>query len=328
MIERLISLISPDSVVLFLGATDVGKTTLIRQLHRQLGGEVIDADVGQSWLGPPTCISRGALLDDQLQLSSSYFVGDISPRGHFVQVLSGVAHCLRGAARPLLIDTDGYIAGEAARAYKSELIRLVRPQLLVLLQRAGELSYYKLYAHHGIRVIELPVTHGGSKAREERIRAREAAFRYSLQGACLRQWNFAELGVERSLIGHGEPLDVALLSHLLACPVRAAWRLPHTATLVVERWPFSIAEARRALGSESLTVLLWDDLKDSLVGCCLRGDLIGLGIVHELSQETISIWTPASQATTIQWGSLKVFPDGRHLRSGPHPALRAPLSRR
>lgn len=314
MLEKLLETITSSSVVLLLGATDTGKTTLIRQLHRQLGGEVIDADVGQSWLGLPTCISRGVLSNDRSEIHASYFVGDISPRGNFLQVLTGVAHCLRNAARPLLIDTDGYISGEAARAYKSELIRLVRPDMLVLLQRAGELSYYKLYAHQGITVIEIPVTHAGSKSREERIRVREDAFREYFQGARVRSWRLAELGVERVLIGHGEPLDAELLSNLLACSVVAAWRLPPTATLVVERWPFSIAEAQRAVGVESLSVLLWSEIKDTLVGCCMGERLVGLGAVQGLSSETISVLTPVERATTIQWGSLKVFADGRHER--------------
>jgi len=314
VLERLLRSIGPRSVVLFLGATDVGKTTLIRQLHQQLGGEVIDADVGQSWLGPPACISGGSLTNERPEISSSYFVGDISPRGNFLQVLTGIAHCLRDASRPLLIDTDGYITGEAARAYKSELIRLVQPDVLVLLQRAGELAYYKLYAHQGITVIEVPVTHTGIKSREERIRAREAAFRRYFQSARLQRWGLAELGVERALIGHGESLEVTLLSNLLACPVIAAWRLPPTATLVVERWPYSLSAAQRALGVESLSVLLWDEIKDTLVGCGVGERLAGLGIVRELSSETISLWTPVECATTIQWGSLKVFADGRHVR--------------
>lgn len=314
MLEKLLGTITSSSVALFLGATDTGKTTLIRQLHRQLGGEVIDADVGQSWLGLPTCISRGVLSNDRVEIRASYFVGDISPRGNFLQVLTGVAHCLRDAARPLLIDTDGYISGEAARAYKSELIRLVRPDVLVLLQRTGELNYYKLYTHQGITVIELPVTHAGSKSREERIRTREDAFREYFQSASLRVWRLAELGVERALIGHGEPLDTALLSNLLACSVVAAWRLPPTATLVVERWPFSLAEAQRAVGVKSLSVLLWSELKDTLVGCCVGERLEGLGAVQGLSSETISVLMPVERATTIQWGSLKVFTNGRHER--------------
>jgi hypothetical protein len=226
VLERILSSISSRSVALFLGATDTGKTTLIRELHRHLGGEVIDADVGQSWLGPPACISRGRIHNDHSEIRASSFVGDISPRGNFLPVLTGVAHCLREASRPLLIDTDGYISGDAARIYKSELIRIVRPDVLVLLQRSGELAYYKLYARQGITVIEIPVTHTGSKSREDRIRAREDAFRRYFHGASTRRWRFDELSVERALIGHGEPLDVTLLSNLLACPVVAAWRLP------------------------------------------------------------------------------------------------------
>jgi polynucleotide 5'-hydroxyl-kinase GRC3/NOL9 len=168
-IDQLACEIRPESVVLFLGATDVGKTTLIRVLHKRLGeGQIVDGDVGQSWIGPPAVVSLGTPGG----MESGYFVGDVSPRGNLLQVTTGIALMARRAERPCLIDTDGYLAEGAARAYKSELINLVRPDLLVLMQRGHELDYYKLYAQKGIEVIDLAVAHRGLKTREERIAVR------------------------------------------------------------------------------------------------------------------------------------------------------------
>ena len=59
---------------------------------------------------------------------------------------------MRGANRPLLIDTDGYIGGGAARAYKSEILNVVRPDLVVLLEKGAELEYFKLYVQKGFQV--------------------------------------------------------------------------------------------------------------------------------------------------------------------------------
>jgi polynucleotide 5'-kinase involved in rRNA processing len=51
---------SHAGVWLFLGGTDAGKMTLVAALARRLAGEhevaVLDADIGQSHIGPPTTI--------------------------------------------------------------------------------------------------------------------------------------------------------------------------------------------------------------------------------------------------------------------------------
>ncbi|MFQ5796457.1 MAG: Clp1/GlmU family protein [Candidatus Bipolaricaulia bacterium] len=139
-IDELAAEIDADDKVLVLGGVDVGKTTLIRELETRVDGEVIDADVGQSTIGPPTLISRGSYATGQME--DGYFVGDVSPRGNFLQVLTGIERMVSAARRPCLIDSDGYIDGDAARAYKSEMINLIEPDKLILLQRADELAYY------------------------------------------------------------------------------------------------------------------------------------------------------------------------------------------
>lgn len=318
MLERLVQAISENSIVLFLGGTDVGKTTLIRELHQRIGGEVIDADVGQSSIGPPACVSRGVYRGfAAAEIKASYFVGDISPRGNFLQVLTGIGRCLYGrgpAARPCLIDTDGYIADGAARAFKSEMINLIKPNLLVLLQRGHELDYYKLYAQKKIDVIEIKVGHEGLKSREARIKVREEAFRKCFQNATLKGWELKELRFERTLLGHGEPLECHLLASMLGCKVNAAWKLGDEATLVVDGYALSLGTVKRALGVEFIHLVNASEIQNLLVGCLFEGQLQGLGILKSISEERVEVLTTAERATVLQIGALRVFEDGRHER--------------
>ncbi len=313
MVESLLKLkpaLQQGALALFLGGVDTGKSTLIRRLHQELGGEVLDADLGQSELGPPACVSRG----DYNHVEESYFVGDISPRGNFIQLLSAVQAALRGAKRPCLIDTDGYIEGEAARSLKGELINLVQPDVLVLLQRRDELEYFKLFARKGIEVVELRVTHQGSKSREERIRAREEAFRRYFQGAALRRWPLKELQFERSPIGHGEPVEPGLLEKLLGCQVLGAWRAGAELTAVVAGYAQSIGAAKELLQVEYIHLINLHELKNLLVGCLFGGRLAGLGIIKGLEGEWLEVLTPAEEATLLQAGKLILSEDGRHRR--------------
>ena len=318
MLEALSNAIEENSVVLFLGGTDVGKTTLIRELHQKIGGEVIDADVGQSSIGPPACVSRGVYRSSTApEIKASYFVGDISPRGNFLQVLTGIQHCLKTAKRPCLIDTDGYIADGAARAFKSEVINLVQPDALVLLQRGDELNYYKLYAQKKIKVLSIRVKHPGLKSREERIKAREESFRKYFQNAKLQSWSLKDLKFERTLLGHGEPLDCSLLSNMLGCKVNAAWKLGEEAILIVDGYALSLGTAKRALSVEFIHLVNASEIQHLLVGCLFEGRLQGLGILKSISEERVKVLTTAEQATVLQIGALHIFEDGRHERKTP-----------
>lgn len=44
--------VADQSVVLFLGNVDVGKTTLVRRLHERVGGEVVEIPVEHTGLKP------------------------------------------------------------------------------------------------------------------------------------------------------------------------------------------------------------------------------------------------------------------------------------
>jgi polynucleotide 5'-hydroxyl-kinase GRC3/NOL9 len=137
---------------LFLGATDTGKTTLIETLASRLASDhtvaIVDADVGQSHIGPPTTVGWARVKPGQSDLSrieseGLAFVGDVTPVGHLLQLTTAIALCTRAAskiAEIVLIDTPGYVTDSAACALWWNVERLLQPSCLVAIRRASELD--------------------------------------------------------------------------------------------------------------------------------------------------------------------------------------------
>ena len=158
-----------QSSVLLLGSVDTGKTTLARFLWKQakqhaLARAWLDLDPGQNFLGLPTTLS---LCIQQIYASKwrRYFVGNTSPRGFMLPMLTGAQRLLQYArkqhARFCLIDTCGFITPEGGgRSFKNTLIELLRPQWILALQREQELEpILQCWEHHShFRILRLPVT--------------------------------------------------------------------------------------------------------------------------------------------------------------------------
>jgi polynucleotide 5'-hydroxyl-kinase GRC3/NOL9 len=139
---------------LILGASDTGKSTLAHFLVTRLCGmgntvALVDGDIGQSVLGPPTTIgfavfeSAPRQLDDA-QAIASYFVGSTSPRGHMLEMLVGTKRIVDRATHlgpeVIIIDTTGFVAGEIAWELKFQKVDLLRPAHLIGLQRRREIE--------------------------------------------------------------------------------------------------------------------------------------------------------------------------------------------
>jgi polynucleotide 5'-hydroxyl-kinase GRC3/NOL9 len=139
---------------LILGASDTGKSTLAHLLVVQLcqRGNVValvDGDIGQSVLGPPTTIGL-ALFDSAVQhlengqAMASYFVGSTSPRGHLLEILVGIKRIADRATQLepeiIIIDTTGFVTGETAWELKFQKVDLLKPTHLIALQRKREIE--------------------------------------------------------------------------------------------------------------------------------------------------------------------------------------------
>ena len=191
-----------QQVVLVIGATDVGKSTFCRFLvdsamDRGLKTAFVDTDVGQSQIGPPTTIGMKSFdpgsspvqfdsVADQL-----YFVGDLSPRGHYLEVLTGTRLMVDRARETdadfIVVDTSGYLHGASAVTLKQHKIELIRPNHVVGMGRASELEQitacYDQQDWLNIHYL-LPHRNVRSKSSKARNRYRKAQFDAYFGVAC------------------------------------------------------------------------------------------------------------------------------------------------
>jgi polynucleotide 5'-hydroxyl-kinase GRC3/NOL9 len=139
-------------ICLILGAADTGKTTLAAVLAKYLARQqpvgIVDADIGQSHIGPPTTVGW-SFIDNpqdffsQLAVGGISFVGDVTPVGHLLQLTAAIVQCVRQvseAAELMIIDTPGFINGPAAATLWCTLQQILKPKLILAVQRDDELS--------------------------------------------------------------------------------------------------------------------------------------------------------------------------------------------
>ncbi len=147
------SLIEERGIILFLGTTDTGKSTLAKHLIsrlclRGIKTALVDADIGQSSLGPPTTIGLSVFDDppdwDNVSYREIFFIGSASPEGFFSLHLRGTKkmtdRALSIGARSILVDTTGFVLGESGRELKQRKIDLLLPQFIVAIESSDELE--------------------------------------------------------------------------------------------------------------------------------------------------------------------------------------------
>ena len=217
-------------IAILLGATDTGKSTLAQFLifnlcQRGLKVALVDADIGQSFLGPPTTIGLSVFKSDpdwQLVLSPPeiFFVGSITPEGHFPIHLKGVKRMVDKApsygAEVILVDTTGFVLGEKGIELKRKKIDLLSPRLILALQKSDELEpileYYKENALPSI--LRLPLSEQvRPRSLEERRTYRTDRFQEYFKHSVIHELAIEEFHVEGEVLdpnGETLPLDWAL----------------------------------------------------------------------------------------------------------------------
>ncbi len=306
---RIAERVPPEGCVLLIGGVDVGKTTLARALHRLLGGEVVDADLGQSAIGPPTAVTLGTY---EAGMRDGYFVGDTTPRGHLLHALCGAKRMVQRARRPVVVDTDGYISGQAGRAYKLALVEALDPDLAVLLPRGEELEL--LRASCGVRTVSARISGVRGKSREERANTREENFRREFARGREVRIGWAEVAWRETLLGVGDILDPHALSKMLGCEVLFARRLGNEVIAVIEGKPLSAGAVRSFWGLEELYLVPKSYLQDRVIGCFVAGKFVGIGRIISLDREGLVCSVPGeTRPDAIQLGHLRVTASGREL---------------
>lgn len=188
-------LLAAPGVVFLLGGIDTGKTTfgielLRRAIEQEIKCAIVDADIAQSSVGPPTTVGMKVLSDasalERAALrtpDSMGFVGSLSPRGHRLPLATTTGKLVGRARREgcslVVVDTTAFVAGIDGQLLKFFKMDLVDPDFVVALERGGELEPIVGIAQRFTRaeVLELDVSpEVPTRSAEERVAFREEQF--------------------------------------------------------------------------------------------------------------------------------------------------------
>ena len=184
--NRLLS--EKGNAIFILGPLDSGKTTFAHFLIEEAISQnfrvaFLDADLGQSTLGPPGTIGLSLMQGEMnFALSALYFVGDISPRGHFLEVVVGTKKLAEKARKMncdiLIIDSSGLISFPFGYRLKFSKITLLSPSHVISLGASGDVNLILKSLPEKFEQICLPVSPQAQPVlRETRRELRIKAFR-------------------------------------------------------------------------------------------------------------------------------------------------------
>ncbi len=188
-------LLESRGVVFLLGGLDTGKTTFALELLKRaraagVSAALVDADIEQSTVGPPTTV--GLRFTDGLEELSREnllaadalgFVGSLHPREHLLPLVTATAKLVRRAREAgvalIVVDTTGFVAGIYGQTLKFFKMDAVRPDHVVGFERGGELEALVGMAQRftSAEVVSLEAADQfASRSAEERVAFREQQF--------------------------------------------------------------------------------------------------------------------------------------------------------
>lgn len=308
--------------VVFLGCVESGKTTattMMANLALKYGFKrvaVIDGDVGQADIGPPTFISMGWVEQKVLTLrgveaSKFFFIGDITPYAHVEKIVLGTKELVEEAreegAEVVVVDTDGWFRGLRAYTAKLELLKAVRPDKTFILEsESSSLEFYSKISSSKLDVEVLsPPKNKRERSREDRRSLRNQAYTRAFKNSQNRTLSLKEVFFTNFPIG-GRELSIEELETItgeLGVKVLYGEAWSDSMLIVLDRqYPLqTLREAygklRSLYGARDYTIV-WKGWEEGLIASILDSSLrdVAPAVVREInySQRQVRIYTPWS----------------------------------
>jgi polynucleotide 5'-hydroxyl-kinase GRC3/NOL9 len=336
-VESILKLPKPCTV-LVIGDVDCGKNAFCiclvnYALASGLKPTVIDADIGQSEIGPPTAVGSTSVSEQTLDFFSLnaehvFFVGLTSPSGATDRTIDGIASIKRHISGTLthlvVVNTDGWIKEEIARQYKSKLIRALGPEAIVAIQNTDELEQILAVASETSKVFRVTSPQvKGRRGKETRKELREQGYRKYLEGATTRRLPMKWVRFELTTFGSGTPLTPSKLRELEeVLGYRTLYCEENPKELLVvtdEAYAMNVEQVenvKKCFG-KALRIIGEGDLTGLLIGLFdERRRFLGLGVIDRIDckNRILKIMTPCKEKVDIvQFGQVKVDKLGREI---------------
>lgn len=209
--------------VMVVGSADTGKSTLCTYLMNRLFGKgiaakIVDGDVGQADIGPPTTISRANLEEYVVSLvdlhpESLLFIGHITPPLVEAKLIDGIRRLLDFDDRSLtIINTDGWILDPEAVMYKIRMIEAIQPDIVLVISTGTELQPILSGSRAKSMRLDAP-QNVFARSRTDRRDLRTAGYRRFLEGATSQKHLLQNItlalphGLESTRAGRGSDLS-------------------------------------------------------------------------------------------------------------------------
>ncbi len=336
-VRELLSSSKPCTVIV-LGGVDCGKTSFCtfminKALSSALKPLIIDADLGQSDLGPPATIGLGVVKRPVADLffiraTATFFIGNTSPRGVKDALIFGLTKLKERALETnpeiIVINTDGWVYGDEAREYKVRMIKSILPDAIVALQYNDELEGI-LSSIEGGRTtcFRLPPSPSARKrSKEDRKILREQGYRKLLKSSILRRLpiNWVKLENTPLSLKSASNERKLKLSQILGQSVLYCGEGSDTVFVFLKKGEVIDDERIKRIERvfhKKLQIMNKGDEKGLLVGLLSDDrDFLGLGVIQGIDYEkgVLKLYTPyRGKVGIVQFGQVKVDRYGKEL---------------
>ncbi len=344
-IEIANKILKDRGAVLVLGSTDTGKsicTLLFANFWAKHGRKVgiVDVDMGQSDLGPPTTIGMVLINKPtkglkEFSTDSLYFVGSTSPINYFLPTICGTKKLIdegkKKGAEIIIVDTTGLVKGNPGRTLKESMIDIISPSHIIALQRRDELEHIlkNINLADGIIVHRLsPCTEVKRKTYFQRREAREEKFGKYLKRASSLKINLANLNIKGSYYCSGVALgeeDLSFLEKTLMAEIIYAEKMSEGIFIITKEELFKrlsgFIRMKKRFNVEKLIITEEDKFKNLLVSLDnQQGFVVSLGIIQgcDFKRKIFTVFTPLeekdlSKVFSLKFGAIQLGLDGKEL---------------
>jgi polynucleotide 5'-hydroxyl-kinase GRC3/NOL9 len=197
-------------IAMVVGKVDSGKSSFCTYLINRLVSSkwrvaVLDGDLGQSDVGPPSTVGYAFVYTPltelfNLEAENAFFVGVTSPSEAVNETIEGLVlmktEVLGKAADFIVVNTDGWVEGEEAVKYKLQLAEKLEPDVVLCIQQEDELKPLLSALEKFVKtVVETPraIRH---RSVEKRKNLRELSYAKYLRDAKVKTWVLNQVRIE------------------------------------------------------------------------------------------------------------------------------------